>query len=81
MPTVLRIGPYRFFFYSEESGEPAHIHVSSGNKAAKFRLANCELSRAKNFKGHELSELYRLIVEHREKFMEAWNEYFSHTAN
>ncbi|MEK7415510.1 MAG: DUF4160 domain-containing protein, partial [Planctomycetota bacterium] len=27
MPTVLRVGPYRFHFYSDERGEPAHIHV------------------------------------------------------
>jgi len=26
MPTVLRIGPYRFHFYSDERGEPAQIH-------------------------------------------------------
>src|SRR5260370_284948 len=27
MPTVLRWGPYRAFFYSNERGEPPHIHV------------------------------------------------------
>lgn len=27
MPTVLRAGPHRFFFYSLENNEPAHIHV------------------------------------------------------
>jgi len=27
MPTILRIGPYRFYFYSNEKGEPPHIHV------------------------------------------------------
>ena len=27
MPTILRIGPYRFFFYSSEDGEPIHVHV------------------------------------------------------
>ncbi|MBW6456390.1 MAG: DUF4160 domain-containing protein [Trueperaceae bacterium] len=26
-PTVLRDGPYRFFFFSNERGEPPHIHV------------------------------------------------------
>jgi hypothetical protein len=25
MPTVLRIGPYRFHFYSDERNEPPHI--------------------------------------------------------
>ena len=27
MPTILRIGPYRFHFYSREDNEPAHIHI------------------------------------------------------
>jgi hypothetical protein len=38
MPTVLRWGPYRAFFYSNESGEPPHVHVRAGNFEAKFWL-------------------------------------------
>jgi len=38
MPTVLRWGPYRAFFYSNEGGEPPHIHVRSGGFEAKFWL-------------------------------------------
>jgi hypothetical protein len=34
MPTVLRIGPYRFFFYSNEGHEPPHIHVESADGEA-----------------------------------------------
>jgi hypothetical protein len=36
MPTVLRSGGFRFFFYSQESREPPHIHVESGDATAKF---------------------------------------------
>jgi hypothetical protein len=38
MPTVLRWGPYRAFSYSNERGEPPHIHVRSGDFEAKFWL-------------------------------------------
>ena len=38
MPTVLRIGPYRFFFYSADGSEPPHIHVEKENKVAKYWL-------------------------------------------
>lgn len=38
MPTVLRIGPYRFHFYSRESNEPPHIHVSRDDFEVKFWL-------------------------------------------
>ena len=32
MPTLLRIGPYRIFFYSNEGNplEPPHVHASAG---------------------------------------------------
>lgn len=76
MPTLLRVGPYRFFFYSNESQEPAHVHVASGSCEAKFWLANCELASSFGFKPHELTELLRIVIDNRDKFMEAWNEYF-----
>jgi hypothetical protein len=47
MPTVLRWGPYRAFFYSNEGGEPPHIHVRSADFEAKFWLP--DLSVAVNF--------------------------------
>jgi len=27
MPTILRIGPYRFYFFSHEPNKPPHVHV------------------------------------------------------
>ena len=27
MPTILRLGSYRFYFFSDEGNEPPHIHV------------------------------------------------------
>lgn len=40
MPTLLREGPYRFFFYSDEGDprEPPHVHVTAGERLAKFWL-------------------------------------------
>ncbi|MFM7717768.1 MAG: DUF4160 domain-containing protein, partial [Microcystis sp.] len=29
MPTVIRIGHFRFHFYSDEGSDPPHIHVRS----------------------------------------------------
>lgn len=64
MPTVFFIGAYRFFFYSEEGGEPAHIYVEEGNKTAKFWLAHGELVRSRNFRGHEISALRKFVIAH-----------------
>lgn len=38
MPVVLRIDGKRFFFYSNESQEPPHIHVQQAEKETKFWL-------------------------------------------
>jgi hypothetical protein len=39
MPTVLRIGPYRFYFVSHDMDEPPHVHVDRDDESAKFWLA------------------------------------------
>jgi hypothetical protein len=49
MPTVLRIGPYRFSFVSLDAGEPAHVHVRRENMVAKFWLDPVVLERAGGF--------------------------------
>ena len=38
MPTVLRVGRYRFFSFSNENNEPLHIHVKAEHDQAKFWL-------------------------------------------
>jgi hypothetical protein len=38
MPTVAQIGPYRFFFYSNEGDESPHIHVKRESKIARLWL-------------------------------------------
>lgn len=38
MPTVLRDGPYRFYFVSSDRDEPSHIHVRTHSGFAKFWL-------------------------------------------
>jgi len=50
MPTVLKIGAFRFFFFSNELGEPPHIHVQDGKKLAKFWLGEIVLASFTNFK-------------------------------
>lgn len=38
MPTVLLVNGFRFFFYSNENNEPAHVHVTKGNANSKIWL-------------------------------------------
>lgn len=76
MPTILRIGGYRFFFYSNENDEPPHIHVQQGTRLAKFWLQPVALVNSAGFAAHELRQLIRLIQEHQSTFVEAWNDFF-----
>jgi hypothetical protein len=77
MPTVLRIGPYRFFFYSNGNSEPAHVHVRSGEKEAKFWLSPVRLTFNHGYRIRELTEIESLVVQYRNALLEAWDEYFT----
>lgn len=77
MPTILRNGAYRFFIYSNESGEPPHIHIQSGNKLAKFWLKPVSIASSTRFAAHELRKLNKLVEENLDYLLEAWHEYFS----
>ena len=76
LPTILRIGPYRFFFYSNENGEPAHIHIQRDKALAKFWLKPVMLASSTRFSAKEIRELQKHVEKNRNKFLEAWNEYF-----
>jgi len=76
MPTILRVGSFRFFFYANDRAEPVHIHVETGDGIAKFWLDPVRLHASRGFSRHELSRLQQLVVQHREDFMRAWHAYF-----
>lgn len=77
MPTVLRIGPYRFYFYSHEPNEPPHIHVDLDNLSAKFWLEPVQLARNIGFSAKDLRAIERMVIEHQEELQEKWNGYFN----
>ena len=76
MPVVLRIGPYRLFFYSNENDEPPHIHVQRERALAKFWLRPVALASSTGFSARELTRLSRVVQENAALLVEAWNEFF-----
>jgi hypothetical protein len=76
MPTVLRVGPYRFFFYPSDREEPQHVHVERDNRVAKFWINPVRLQSSGGFARSEIAAIHGIIVSHREQLAEAWNEYF-----
>jgi hypothetical protein len=77
MPTALRVGPYRFFFYAGDRDEPQHVHVERNDKFAKFWLDPVRLQSSGGFSRAELGRIQKIIQENHTKLVEAWNGYFS----
>ena len=76
MPTVLRVGKHRFFFFSNEGNEPLHIHVETGENYAKFWLEPIVLARSIGYNPKEMRELRELVEKHKAMFIRRWHEYF-----
>jgi len=75
-PTVLRFGPYRFFFYSGDKVEPPHIHIEREARIAKFWLDPVRLQSSGGFRPNEIRDMQGLVEEHQEQLLESWHEYF-----
>ena len=78
MPTVLRTGPYRLYFFSHEPNEPPHVHVDRGGDTAKFWLEPIALARNLGYSAKELGRIERMITEHQKELLEEWHGYFGH---
>ena len=76
MPTTLRIGPYRFYFYSYDCGEPRHTHVDRENMSAKFWL-DPDVSLAENygFSRKELRDIERITRDNLETLRNEWDAF------
>jgi hypothetical protein len=75
-PTVLRIGPYRFFFFSSDRNEPAHVHVKRDRKLVKFWLASVHMAYNFGFSPTELNRIAVLVEENEAVLLKAWHDYF-----
>ena len=76
MPTVLRTGPYRIYFYSHEPNEPPHVHVDRDDLSAKFWLNPVSLARNLGFSARESRQVERIVTENDTVLLEAWNGRF-----
>jgi hypothetical protein len=77
MPTVLRNGPYRLFFYAGDRDEPPHIHVERDKNIAKFWLDPVRLQNSGGFRRTELNRIQKMVDENREDLLRSWNDYFN----
>lgn len=77
MRTVLRLGPYLFFFFAGDREEPPHVHVEREDHLAKFWLDPVRLQRSVGFGRSEIQRVHRLVLEQREVLLRSWHEHFA----
>jgi hypothetical protein len=75
-PTVLQSGPYRFFFFSSDRNESAHVHVKRDRKIAKFWLAPVRIAYNYGFSETELNRIVGIVRKHEAALSKAWHDYF-----
>ncbi len=75
MPTILRIGQFRFHFYSDEGTEPPHIHVRSPDGECKFWLEPVLLASNRSLKPHTVREIEKLVYANLDFLKESYNEF------
>ncbi len=81
MPTVLRIGQYRFYFYSHDLiHEPPHVHIDRDDLSAKFWLNPVALARNLGFSAIELRRIERQVSIHQSELLERWYAEYGHTS-
>ena len=77
MPTILRVGPYRVYFFSNEGDEPPHVHVDRDESSAKFWLEPVALARNHGFSAKELGTIASLLTQSSKVCLRQWDEHFS----
>jgi hypothetical protein len=77
MPTILQVGPYRFFFYASDRVEPPHVHVERDDNKAKYWLDPVRLQNSGGFARQEINRIQKLVEQNRERFLRSWDEYFN----
>jgi hypothetical protein len=76
LPTVLRSGPYRFFFYAGDADEPPHVHVERDDSEAKFWLEPVRLEYSHGFSRKEINRIRTVVQNHQQELLGSWNEFF-----
>ena len=76
MPTVIRAGPCRLFFYAGDRNEPRHIRVERDDRVAEYWLDPVRLQSSGRFSRLGLRRIRAVIEGNHAPLMEAWNGYF-----
>ncbi len=76
MPTVFRDRGFRLFFFSNESGKPAHIHVEHGEHLVKIWLERVEVAQNYGMDAKNLRIALQIVKENQSELLGKWHEHF-----
>ncbi len=76
MPTALRSGPYRFYFYSYDCDEPRHMPVDRERLSAKFWLdPDIALAANHGYSRRELRDIEAIMRANLETLRYEWDTF------
>jgi hypothetical protein len=75
-PTVHLEDGFQFQFWSNEGGEPPHVHVKKAGAEAKWWLDPVREYRNEGFNPSQRRRIRDILMEHHEAMLERWNEAF-----
>ncbi|MBS1491835.1 MAG: DUF4160 domain-containing protein [Bacteroidetes bacterium] len=80
MQTVLIVKGFRFFFFSADGNEPAHIHVKKGDGDGKIWLQpEVKPAYLLDFTAPEEKQIMEIVRKNKDLIIAKWNEYFKST--
>lgn len=62
-------------FYSDVH-EPVHVHVTNGEREAKYNVQPVQMVYNHGFKKHELSLIESIVEENVDVIVDRWHEFF-----
>jgi len=79
----LKVIGYKIFFWSNENGEPIHVHISKGNptdnstKVWLTKTGGCIIANNKSqIPENDLNKLLSIISKHYFLIVSKWREYY-----
>ncbi len=75
MPTIFTKNGFRFFFYSHEGKEPAHIHVIGRGGEIKIWLHPVEIARVYRLSAKDQRDVLNIVEENAILLLEKWKEW------
>ena len=77
LPKLFTVSGYTVYFWSNENGEPIHVHVIKDGNEAKYNVSPLIQIYNHGFKKHDIALIESIISENEAVIIDRWKEYFN----